>query len=195
MSESSHKATRLICLALLIVCSPFLGSQTVSSSSDWKTVIRSHLPLYGHRNWIVVADSAFPVYAEPGIETIVAKDDLASVLQYVAANISASRHVRATVFLDKDLEFVEEKDYPGVSALRRRIATTFAVDHVSSTPHSEVMRTISEAGAIYRVLFIKTTGTIPYSSVYIRLDCGYMSDDVERKIRNAMAAADDRKAK
>ncbi len=151
--------------------------------------------MYGHRNWIVVADSAFPVYAEPGIETIVAKDDLASVLQFVATNITASRHVRAKVFLDRELEFVEEKDYPGVSALRRRIATTFAVDQVSSTPHSEVMRTISETGSIYRVLFIKTTGTIPYSSVYIRLDCGYMSDDVERKIRNAMAAADDQKTK
>jgi hypothetical protein len=82
-----------------------------------------------------------------------------------------------------------------VSALRKKIATTFAVDQVSSTPHSDVMKTISEAGSIYRILFIKTTGTIPYSSVYIRLDCGYMSEDVERKIRNAMAAADDRKTK
>ena len=195
MTESSHRAARLICLAILIVCSPFLESQAVASSSDWKTVLRSHLPLYGHRNWIVIADSAFPAYAEPGIETIVANDELVSVLQYVAANISASRHVRATVFLDKEIEFVGERDYPGVSALRRKIATTFAVDQVSSTPHSEVMRTISEAGAIYRVLFIKTTGTIPYSSVYIRLDCGYMNDDVERKIRNAMAASGDRKAK
>jgi hypothetical protein len=143
----------------------------------------------------VIADSAFPVYAEPGIETVVANEDLVSVLQYVAANISASRHIRATVFLDKEIEFVEERDYPGVSALRRKIATTFAVNQATSTPHSEVMRTINEAGAIYRVLFIKTTGTIPYSSVYIRLDCGYMNDDVERKIRNAMAAAEDRKAK
>jgi RbsD / FucU transport protein family len=185
----------VICIAILIACSPYLESRTFTSPSDWKTVLQTHLPLYGHRNWIVVSDSAFPAYAEPGIETIVANDDLASVLQYVAASISASRHVRATVLLDKEIDFVEESDYPGVSELRRRITTTFAIDQVSSVPHSEIMKTISEAGATYRVLFIKTTGTVPYSSVYIRLDCGYMSDDVERRIRNAMAAADSQKSK
>ncbi len=195
MTELRQRAAGLTCLPIFTVCSPLLESQTVTSSSDWKTVIRSHLPLYGHRNWIVVADSAFSVYAEPGIKTIVANEDLALVLQYVAGNISASQHVRATVFLDKEFEIVEERDYPGVSALRRRIATTFAADQVSSTLHSEAMRTISEAGAIFRVLLIKTIGTIPYSSVYIRLDCGYMNDEVERKIRNVIAAADDREAK
>ena len=195
MTESICRQARLVCIAILIACIPYLECQTSPSISDWKTVLQTHLPLYGHRNWIVVSDSAFPAYAEPGIETIVANDDLASALHYVAADISASRHVRATVLLDRELDFVEESDYPGVSALRRRIATTFATDQVSSVPHSEVMKTISEAGAIYRVLFIKTTGTVPYSSVYIRLDCGYMSDDVERKIRNAMAATDSRKSK
>jgi len=29
------------------------------------------LPLFGHRNWIVVADSAYPAHSMPGIETIV----------------------------------------------------------------------------------------------------------------------------
>lgn len=195
MTEPIRRRARVICIAILIACSPYLESQTLTSPSDWKTVLQTHLTLYGHRNWIVVSDSAFPAYAEPGIETIVANDDLASVLQYVVANISASRHVRATVLLDKEFDFVEESDYPGASALRRRIATTFAMEQVSSVPHFEIMKTISEAGATYRVLFIKTTGTVPYSSVYIRLDCGYMSDDIERKIRNAMAAADSRKSK
>jgi TorA maturation chaperone TorD len=50
------------------------------------------------------------------------------------------------------------------------------------------MTRIDEAGKTFRILFIKTTATIPYTSVYMRLDCGYMSDDVERKIRTAMAA-------
>jgi hypothetical protein len=138
----------------------------------------------------VVADSAFPVYAEPGIETIAANADFASVLKSVAGEIAASRHVRGTVFLDKEIEFVEEQDYPGVTALRRTIATTFPTDQVSSIPHSEAMSRIAQAGTNYRVPFIKTTGRIPYSSVYIRLDCGYMSEEIERKISNAMEAAD-----
>lgn len=158
-------------------------------SSDWKAVVRSRLPLYGHRNWIVVADSAFPVYAAPGIETIVVSEDLPSVLGYVAGAISSSRHVRATVFLDQELQFTDEHDYPGVSELRKQITTFFSKDQISSIPHTEVMNRIDEAGRTFRILFIKTTETIPYTSVYIRLDCGYMSDEVERKIKTAMTSA------
>ena len=155
-------------------------------------MVQSRLPLYGHRNWIVVADSAFPVYAAPGIETIVVNEDLPSVLKYVASSISSSRHVRATVFLDKELQFIDERDYPGVSELRKQITAAFAKDQVSSIPHTEVMTKIDEAGKTFRILFIKTTAAIPYTSVYMRLDCGYMSDEVERKIRTAMAAASNR---
>lgn len=165
-------------------------AQTLASvtSSDWRSVVQSRLPLYGHRNWIVVADSAFPVYAEPGIETIVVHDDLPLVLKYVASAISSSRHVRATVFLDQELQFVDERDYPGVTELRKQITAPFAKEQVSSIPHAEVMSRIDEAGKTFRILFIKTTATIPYTSVYMRLDCGYMSDEVERKIRTAMSA-------
>ena len=47
---------------------------------------------------------------------------------------------------------------------------------------------MTKAGKTFRVLFIKTTATIPYTSVYMRLDCGYLSDEVERKIRTAMGS-------
>jgi D-ribose pyranose/furanose isomerase RbsD len=185
----------IVCLVALLVSSSFSQSQAGGSSSDWKAIVQSRLPLYGHRNWIVVADSAFPVYATPGIETIAVNDALPSVLKYVASAISSSRHVRATVFLDKELQFIDERDYPGVSELRRQITVPFSKDQVFSIPHTEVMSKIDEAGKTFRVLFIKTSATIPYTSVYMRLDCGYMSDEVERKIRTAMADAGSREPK
>jgi D-ribose pyranose/furanose isomerase RbsD len=180
---------------VLLASSSFSQNPAGGPSSDWKAVLQSRLPLYGHRNWIVVADSAFPVYSEPGIETIVVNDDLPSVLRYVASAISSSRHVRATVFFDQELQFIDEHDYPGVSELRKRITAAFAKGQVSSIPHTEVMARINEAGKTFRILFIKTTGTIPYTSVYMRLDCGYMNDEVERKIGTAMAAAGNRQPK
>ena len=151
--------------------------------------------MYGDRNWIVVADSAFPVYAAPGIETIVVKDDLPSVLKYVASEIASSGNVRATVFLDKELQFIGGHDYPGVSELKKQITGTFAREQVSSIPHTEILRKVDEAGKTFRILLIKTTEKIPYTSVYMRLDCGYMSDDVERKIRTAMSEADNQEPK
>jgi len=60
---------------------------------------------------------------------------------------------------------------------------------VQTMPHADVMNKVDEAGKTFRILFIKTTSTIPYTSVFMRLDCGYLSDEGERKIRAAIAAA------
>jgi hypothetical protein len=166
-------------------------AQTPASAptSDWKAIVQNRLPLYGHRNWIVVSDSAFPAYSEPGIETIAVNEDLPAVVKYVAHAISASRHVRATVFLDQELQFIDEHDYPGVTELRRQVAAEFVKEQVQTMPHAEVMNKVDEAGKTFRILFLKTTATIPYTTVFMRLDCGYLSDEGERKIRAAMAAA------
>jgi D-ribose pyranose/furanose isomerase RbsD len=184
-----------IAVIALLTSLPFfsLGSaaQTPASTpaSDWKAIVQNRLPLYGHRNWIVVSDSAFPAYSEPGIETIAVNEDLPSVLKYVTHAIAASRNVRATVFVDQELQFIDEHDYLGVTELRKQIAAQFANQQVQTMPHADVMNKVDEAGKTFRILFLKTTSTIPYTSVFMRLDCGYLSDEGERKIRAAMAAA------
>jgi hypothetical protein len=137
MHTLNGRLRTIVCVLALLVSSSFSQNQAGGSASDWKTVVQSRLPLYGHRNWIVVADSAFPVYAAPGIETIVVSEDLPAVLKYVAGAISKSRHVRATVFLDQELQFIDERDYPGVSELRKQITVPFSKDQVSSIPHTD----------------------------------------------------------
>jgi D-ribose pyranose/furanose isomerase RbsD len=195
MNVSKSGLRVAISVLALLTISSLAQTPASAPSFDWKAVVQSRLPLYGHRNWIVVADSAFPVYAAPGIETIVVNEDLPSVLKYVATAISSSRHIRATAFLDQELQFIDEHDYPGVSELSRQITAAFTKSQVSSIPHSEMMTRIDEAGKTFRILFIKTTATIPYTSVYMRLDCGYMSDEVEQKIRTAIVAAGNRQPK
>jgi hypothetical protein len=191
MLKSGLRVT-ISALALLASLSSFSFAQTPPTppASDWKAIVQNRLSLYGHRNWIVVADSAFPAYSEPGIETIAVNEDSPSVLKYVAHAISSSRHVRATVFVDQELQFIDEHDYPGVTEVRREIAAEFAKEQVTTTmPHADIMNKVDEAGKTYRILFLKTTATIPYTSVFMRLDCGYLSDDGERKIRAKIKAA------
>jgi D-ribose pyranose/furanose isomerase RbsD len=180
---------RVLCVVIGFACCAFGQDRSSGSSPGWKGVVQSRIHLYGHRNWIVIADSAFPVYADPGIETISADANLPSVLHYVAAAISSSHHVRATVFLDQELQFVDDHDYPGASDLKRQMLSLFTKDQVSSLPHAEILSKLDEAGKTFRILFIKTTATIPYTSVYMRLDCGYMSDEIDRKIRARVANA------
>ncbi len=179
-----------ISLSLLLLAGSSLGQATPNAAApDWQTTLQQRLPVYGHRNWIVVADAAFPAYSQSGIETVVADQDLPTVLHYVARAISSFKHVRATVFLDQELQFVQEKDYPGVTHLRDEITSAFDTTKMSSIPHSQVLSKIDDAGKMFRVLFIKTNTIIPYTSVYMRLDCGYMTDEVDKKIQDAIASA------
>jgi D-ribose pyranose/furanose isomerase RbsD len=194
LKENMKKSTLLqlcVVLALVFIAGTVLGSADSNSNpntADWQTTLQQRLPLYGHRNWIVVSDAAFPAYSQSGIETIAVNQDLPSVLNYVAKAISSSKHVRATAFVDQELKFVPEVDYPGVTHLREGINRTFGKSSLSSIPHAEALSRIDDAGKTFRVLFIKTNTTIPYTSVFIRLDCGYMTDEIESKIRHAIAS-------
>ena len=76
MHTLNGRLRAIVWVLALLVSSPFSQGQAGGSSSDWKALVQSRLPLYGHRNWIIVADSAFPVYAAPGIETVVINEDL-----------------------------------------------------------------------------------------------------------------------
>jgi len=159
-----------------------------SCVQDWCRTFENRLPVFGHRNWIVVADSAYPAPSAEGIETIVANGGLPEILARVLAAIATSGHVRPVIFVDKELQFVDEKDYPGVTAFRQQIGRLSASNAVNSLPHDEIMTKLNDASKTYRVLIIKTNMRIPYTSVFIRLDCGYMSDEVGNKINRAMSA-------
>ena len=45
---------------------------------------------------------------------------------------------------------------------------------------------IDEAGKTFQVLVFKTNMTIPYTSVFIRLDCKYWTDEQEKRLREKM---------
>jgi D-ribose pyranose/furanose isomerase RbsD len=190
--KKSNLLQLCVVLGLVFIAGTMLGlAASNPSAADWQTILQQRLPLYGHRNWIVVSDAAFPAYSQSGIETIAVNQDLPSVLNYVAKAISSSKHVRAAAFVDQELKFVPEEDYPGVTHLREEINRTFVKSSLSSIPHAEALSRIDDAGKTFRVLFIKTNTTIPYTSVFLRLDCGYMTDEIESKIRHAIAATNE----
>jgi len=59
------------------------------------------------------------------------------VLNYVAKAISSSKHVRAAAFVDQELKFVPEENYPGVTHLREEINRAFGKSNLLSIPHAE----------------------------------------------------------
>jgi hypothetical protein len=65
-----------------------------AKSPAWTETLKGYLPALGHRNWIVVADSAFPLQISPGIETIATGEDHFAVLKKVLEMVDGAKHVR-----------------------------------------------------------------------------------------------------
>jgi hypothetical protein len=45
---------------------------------------------------------------------------------------------------------------------------------------------LDEAGKTFNVLILKTNLTLPYTSVFLELDCGYWSEEAEQRLRAAL---------
>jgi L-fucose mutarotase/ribose pyranase (RbsD/FucU family) len=156
---------------------------------DWKRELKALLPLFGHRNWIVVADSAYPAHSMPGIETIVSGAGQIEVARVVLEAIAASKHVRANIYLDQEIHFVEEAEAPGVSRYRTQLAELLKIATTITLPHEQIIAKLDDTAQVFRVLIIKTEMTIPYTSIFFELDCGYWSAEAEQRLRRAMAAS------
>jgi hypothetical protein len=155
----------------------------------WRATLDERLPLLGHRNWIVVADSAYPWQSSPGIETVDSGAGHVEVVRGVLEAVAGSRHVRPVVHLDAELPLVAEAHAPGITACREELAVALGGLAAVSLPHEEIIAKLDAAGRAFRVLLLKTTLALPYTSVFIELDCAYWSAEAEAALRGAVAAS------
>ncbi len=176
-------AVGLVALALSAVLS---GCATGS----WKQTLHTELPRMGHRNWIVIADSAYPLQTSSGITTTVTGDDQIEVVKAVLAEIESSRHVRPMIYTDSELPFVSENRAPGIDAYRESLAKVLAGKNVQSLPHEQIITKLDEGGKVFHVLLLKTNLAVPYTSVIINLDCGYWSAEAQQELTTAIQKSD-----
>jgi hypothetical protein len=172
-------------LFVLFLASALHPSQA-AAQSVWQSRVMQEMPLLGHRNWILIVDSAYPLQSSPGIETIDTGASHLDVLRYVLGAVNNSIHVRPLIYMDKELPFVPDDDAPGASAYRDQIQKLLADYTIESIPHERLISQIDETSKEFHVLVLKTTMTVPYSSVFIRLDCKYWSADAEERMRSRM---------
>ncbi|MBO0857414.1 MAG: hypothetical protein J2P21_02980 [Chloracidobacterium sp.] len=170
----------------LCVASLSVFSQRKGALLSWRRLLRLRLPVYGHRNWIVIADSAYPAQSRAGIETIVTDGDQLVVVREVLSQLSKYQHVRPTVYLDAELSYVAENYAPGIGAYRDWLKKLLGELDVHSAPHEQIIDKLDEAGEKFNVLILKTNLTLPYTSVFLKLDCGYWSSEAEQRLRETM---------
>jgi L-fucose mutarotase/ribose pyranase (RbsD/FucU family) len=190
------KRRQKIILIALMACFGFFLSACESTEKEdeegaemamsWEQKLLKELPALGHRNWIVVADSAYPAQISPGIEIVVSNEDHFAVLEKVLKAIDRSKHIRPRIYLDKELAFVPEDLAPGIEACREKLDMMLKGREVALMLHEELIARLDQVAKTFRVLIIKTTLALPYTSVFMELDCGYWTPEAEAKMREKM---------
>lgn len=160
--------------------------QDNTGANNWKKQFDQALPLLGHRNWIVVADKALPQQNAAGIEYINANEKLLPVLQYVLDKVRTSGHVRPIIYRDKELAFVSDDQAKGVKEFTAASLKLLGSQPVQTILHDSVFTKLEMASKLFKVLVIKTNETLPYSSVFLQLDCAYWSAESEKQLRESM---------
>jgi hypothetical protein len=159
----------VLVLAFLLAVPIALAAQS-APPSPWHATVDQALPLLGHRNWILIVDSAYPLQTSPGVETVETNADQLDVVRYVLGAINKSIHVRPDIFMDAELPYVQEEDAPGTSAYRDAIAKLLDGQTIQSELHEKLIDDVDRAGKLVHVLVLKTRLAVPYSSVFIRLN-------------------------
>jgi L-fucose mutarotase/ribose pyranase (RbsD/FucU family) len=177
-------------IALLLLCGTVMALNAATPTAPgWQKIVTDRLPLYGHRNWIVIADSAYPAQSKDGIETIVADADQMTVLRGVMNILSHAKHVTPIVYLDQELQFLNEKECPGIDVYRQQVDAMLLGKQPQRLLHEQIINKLDQVSQTFRVLIIKTNMTLPYTTVFLQLDCAYWGPDQEKQLRKRMTQA------
>ena len=174
--------------AILSGCTTRQDANSIKNTANtgWQQQVDKKLPLLGHRNWILIVDKAFPEQAASGIEYVYTNQPLASVLQQVLAKLDSSGHVKPIIYQDKELGFVKESDAKGVTALKKTLQNSLGNRPVQTMLHDSVFKKLDTEAKLFKVLVIKTNELIPYTSVFLQLDCAYWNSTKEAGLRAEM---------
>lgn len=182
---------RIHLASLLLAATALFNPKTPAQvpPSDWHAKLAQQLPLLGHRNWILIVDSAYPLQVSPGVEVVETGTDQLTVVSAVLTALDHSTHVKPILYLDAELPYVPQQDYPNLNDYREALKRTLQGRPVQSLPHEKILGRISEVGKDYKILVLKTTMTMPYTSVFLQLDCKYCTNEGEQKIRQSMKSS------
>jgi L-fucose mutarotase/ribose pyranase (RbsD/FucU family) len=178
----------VVSLFTLLLMMTGLAAAGKTPTPDWQTSLQQILPLLGHRNWIMIVDSAYPLQSSAGVETLETNSDQLEVLRTVLSAIDNSIHVRPIVYMDAELPFVSERDAPGVTAYREGIKTALSGHKITSVSHGQIISRVDEVGKTFHIVVLKTTMALPYTSIFLELRAKYWNDDAEAQMRKAMAS-------
>lgn len=174
-------------LMFVILSGGLLSDNAFAGDQEWEVTLKKELPLMGHRNFIVITDSAYPLQSSAGVVTTFVDEPMIDVVASTLAMVASSKHVSAKVYLDKELDFLSNTQVKGVEQYKKHLFRLVADVPVEKMKHEEIIGLLDSVSKKFNVKIIKTPSILPYTSVFIELGAGYWDGTKEKELRAKMA--------
>lgn len=168
-----------------------LGVTALSARAEdtpWQKVLEERLEVFGGRNWVVIADAAYPAQSSEGVEIITTNAPQIEVVKTVLSALADTKVLGANVITTTELKYIAEQDAPGITSFREGLTQLLAGREGTTLLQDRALTKVDEASRGLRVLVIKTNSILPYSTVFLQLTASYWSADAEKRLRESMPA-------
>jgi tRNA U34 5-carboxymethylaminomethyl modifying enzyme MnmG/GidA len=177
----SRISTLFAAFTLLVSC-----QQTTPTVPVWLSTVDQEVHKLGTFNWVIIAEPSFPALSRSGITTITTPVSTTEALDGVLQSIDSHSHVRPRIHLTREAGAVTEHDTPGINHYRARLKKVLNARETLTLTNNTLNLLITDARKNYRILVIKTTTSLPYTSVFLELESGYWDGVSETALRKRM---------
>jgi D-ribose pyranose/furanose isomerase RbsD len=177
--------------AVLAAAALFVGCQSTSVTRIDNTQltrerIAPHLLELGARNWIVVADPAFPLPAGATVQCITVPADSIATFREVLDLLELEGAVVPRIWISHELSAVPETRAPGIKRYRKELDRLLLGRFHYEVNARVIDMQLCQAAKDFRVLYIRTGTRLPYSAIAIELDSGYWNADAEAEVQERL---------
>jgi len=183
-------------MRLLVFFAPLLllfegcGSSGEKPPPIWGGMISREIDALGIQNWIIIAESSFPVVSRRGVRTVVVDAEIPELLDYVVNDLERSEKVTPSFNTARELPFVSNDRAPGIEQFRKDLKTALHGHEVRELDYRSLSLLAHSESSKFAVLVLKSRTSLPYSSVFIELDSGYWDRELEDELRGDIQEAE-----
>jgi len=171
------------------------GSSRRKPPPPWGGAVSREVEALGIQNWIIIAESSFPVVSRRGVRTVVVDAEIPELVDFVVNELERSENVTPSFNTARELPYVENDRAPGIDQFRKELKTALHGHPVRQLDHRSLSLLAYSESSKFAVLVLKSKTALPYSNVFIELDSGYWDRDSEDQLRDQIRAAQDQAAR
>lgn len=182
----SRAAAAIVAAAAVFCSCQQLGPRIVNDIDLTRAKIAPNLLQLGARNWVVVADPACPLPAGTGIVSITVPANTIDSFREVLDLLEIEGAVVPRIWISHELSAISEERAPGITEHRENLEKLLLGRFHYAVNSRVIDMQLNQAAKDFRILYIRTSTRLPYSSIAIELDSGYWNSDAETELQERL---------